>query len=348
MIRKILPLFFSLLCISSGLNADWMSDVSSCLENEDYEAAVNYLRSHLKEIGETPAPVVSGLLAYSYHRLQDKKKEYKWLGEYFENYRGEEIIFDFLDDSTYRNITHYLMLWKAKYPYVSELALIKSEIYQGPNPPDRLIIGIDIESDAYYRLSDGKRIMAGGLLKKGFNSMHIKTADFFQKSGAHTYVLDLKMGDLVVSKELEFDVKLDSSVKARKEVKVTDMPIQNPEFKISMYVGDELILESKKLAYENLPLKFHLPPWPENRSPYGPIYEDEFALNSFSIPGAVAAIYQLFRELKNGKKEFKQPKPVQKQMQVRTTFLRPTTDGDAEEFRAVITLKTRHIRAGAF
>ena len=329
-------------------NADWMSDVSSYLSSGDYDAAVDYLMSHLEEAGKAPNPVASGLLAYSYRKLQNNNMEYKWLGEYFENYRGEEIIFDFLDDATYRDMVNYLMVWKTKYPYISEMAFLESEIYKGPSPPDKLIIGIDIESDAYYKLSDEEGVIKGGLLKKGFNSIYVKTDDFFQKSGSRPYFLDLKKGDLIVSKKIEIDIQIESPVKARKKVKVTDKPVPNPEFKISLFVGDELIIESKKLAYENLPVKLHLPPWPDELRPYGPIQENEFALNSFTIAHAVGAIYQLFKQIKNGKKDDVKPKPVQKQMQVRSTFLREGPGGEAEEFRSVITLKTKHIKTGAF
>ena len=329
-------------------NADWRNDVSSYLSSGDYDAAVDYLRSHLEKAGKAPSPVVSGLLAYSYHKLQNNNMEYEWLGEYFENYRGEEIIFDFLPDAAYRDMVNYLMVWKAKYPFISEMAFVESEIYQGPIPPEKLIVGIDIESDAYYKLSNDEGVIKGGLLKKGFNSIHVKAGDFFQKSGSHTYFLDLKKGDLVVSKKIEVDIQIDSPLKVRKKIEVTDRPVPNPEFKISLFVGDELIIESKKLSYENLPVKLHLPPWPDELRPYGPIYENKFALNSFAISDAVGAIYQLYKLIKNGKKDDTKPKPIQKQMQVRTTFLKEGAEGEAEEFSAVITLKTKHIKTSAF
>jgi hypothetical protein len=347
MIKKLFPLFL-LMSIVLPSDADWMSDVSSYISSGNYNGAIDYLISLPEEAGKIPGPVISGLLAYSYHKLRNNRMEYKWLGEYFENYRGEEIIFDFLDDATYKDMLNYLMVWKAKYPYVSEMAFVKSDIYQGPSPPDKLIIGIDIASDAYYRLSDKGGVVKGGLLKRGFNSISIKADDFFQKSGIHPYFLDLKKGDLIVSKQIEIDIQIEFSVKVKRKIKVTDKPVANPEFKISMFVGNELIIESKKLAYENLPLKLHLPPWPENPSPYGPIYENKFALNSFSIPEAVGALYDLFKKLKDGKKEESKPRPVEKQMQISSSFMREGAGGEAEEFRAVITLKTKQIKAGAF
>ena len=347
MIKKLFLLFL-LMSIVLPSNADWMSDVSSYLSGGDYNGAIDYLMSHPEEAGKAPNPVISGLLAYSYHKLQNNSMEYEWLGEYFENYRGEEIIFDFLDDATYKDMLNYLMVWKARYPFVSEMAFVESDIYQGPSPPDKLIIGIDVESDAYYKLSSEEGVIRGGLLKQGFNSISIKANDFFQKSGSRTYFLDLKKGDLIVSKEIEIDIQIDSSVKVKRKIEVADKPVPNPEFKISLFVGDKLIIESKKLAYENLPLKLHLPPWPDELRPYGPIYENKFALNSFAISDAVGAIYQLYKLIKNGKKDDTKPKPIQKQMQVRSTFLREASGGEAEEFRAVITLKTKHIKTSAF
>lgn len=334
--------------LTISLNADWMSDISASFKGQDYKGAVEFLLGHLEETQEESNPIISGLLAYSFSRLQKRDEEYRWLGEYFENYRGEEVIFDFLDDSTYAHILNYLTTWKMKYPYISEISLIKGDIYQGPNPPDKLIIGIEIEGDAYYRLSDEGGMIKGGLLKRGFNSTHIQARDFFQKSGSHTYFLDLKAGSLIMGKEVEIDVRLDSEVKVRKKVEVTEKPIENPVFKLSMYVGDELIIQSQKLSYGNLPMRLNLPPWPKNASPYGPIYENEFALNSFSIADAVGAIYGLIKELKKEKKENESPIPIQKQMQLRSTFLRTNQEGDTEEVRATITLKTKHIKTSSF
>lgn len=348
MIKTIFTLFFILQSLTMSLNADWMSDVSAYFKGQDYKGAVEFLLGHLEGTQENSNPIISGLLAYSFSKLQIRGEEYRWLGEYFENYRGEEVIFDFLDESTYAHILKYLTTWKVKYPYVSEIALIKGDIYQGPNPPDKLIIGIEIEGNAYYRLSDEGGVIKGGLLKKGFNSTHIQARDFFQKSGSHTYFLDLKAGGLIVSKEVEIDVRLDSEVKVRKKLEVTEKPIENPEFKLSLYVGDELIISSQKLSYDSLPMKLTLPPWPDNARPYGPIYENEFALNSFSIADAVGAIYGLIKELKKEKKENERPIPIQKQMQVRSTFLRINQEGATEEIRATITLKTKHIKTSSF
>ncbi|MFQ6108259.1 MAG: hypothetical protein ACE5L7_01735 [Candidatus Aminicenantales bacterium] len=317
-------------------------------QDHDYRGAIQYILNHLEQSKEAANPVFSGLLAYSYSQLRNKSDGYRWLGEYLENYRGEEVIFDFLDQETYADILNYFTRWKEKYPFVSEIFLIESDAFQGPHPPDILVVGIKIEGDAYYKLSDEEGTIKGGLLKKGFNTIRINADRFFRKSGKHIFYMDLKAGDLIVRRQIEMDVRMDSSAIVEKKVKVEEKPIENPEFKISMYVGDELIVSSKKLSYDNLPLKLIFPPWPEDASPYGPVHRNKFALNSFSVVEAVGAIYELIKGFKKEKREHKRPEPIKKRMQVRASFLRKDEEGRAEEVRAVITLKTELVKVSPF
>ncbi|MFQ5835397.1 MAG: hypothetical protein ACE5HR_05685, partial [bacterium] len=89
MIKKVVWLFLAVLTLYWSLYADWKVDISDYIgQRNDYQGAINYIRSHFKKIDEKDKPLVFILMAYSFDRLADKNSEYKWLGEYFEKCRG--------------------------------------------------------------------------------------------------------------------------------------------------------------------------------------------------------------------------------------------------------------------
>jgi hypothetical protein len=350
MIKKILVIFGLFSWFSAVSYADLRKDIADYFKDQrNYRGAVDYLLNHFEKTQGSYDPVLCGLLAFSYHKLDDKSREYEWLTKYLEYYRGEEFIFDFLDEATYRDLLIFIGRWKQKYPLVTELALIDRDTYQGPYPPDKFIIGIEIENDAYFKFSDEEGAIKGGLFKRGFNSISIAADALFDRSGSHVFFLDLKTEDLVLRKEIEIDIRMDLSGVTQEDVesqKKSASFITEPEFKISMYVGDELIASSRKMAPFTHPINIDLPPWPKDPSVYGPIYRDEFALNYFSILDAVGAVYELLKSLKKGDKGegSASSKPLQKRMQITANFLRKDLTGKAKEIQAVITLKTRHLK----
>ncbi len=348
--KKILVLVGLFSWLSAVSFADLRKDIAVYFKDQrDYRGAVDYLLKQVEERQESYDPVICGLLAFSYHKLDDKSREYEWLTKYLEYYRGEEFIFDFLDEATYRDLLIFIGRWKQRYPLVTELALIDRDAYQGPHPPDKFIIGIEIENDAYFKFSDEEGTIQGGLFKRGFNSISIAADGLFGRSGSHVYFLDLKTQDLILRKEIEIDIRMELSEVTQEDTarkKKSASFTLEPEFKISMYVGDELIASSRKLPPFTHPINIDLPPWPKDPSVYGPIYRDEFALNYFSILDAVGAVYDVLKNLKKGDKgegtAFS--KPLQKRMQITANFLRKDLTGKTREIQAVITLKTRHLK----
>ena len=341
MIKRIFVLLF-ILSFHINLFGDWKTEAAAHLVNRDYKEAIDVLLRNFKK--DVPNPIISGLLAYSYNRLDSKNEEYKWLQEYFENYRGTEIIFFFLDNSTYGDISNYIKTWKRKYPLITELALIDSEIYKRSTPPDKIVIGVDIENPAYYKLSDGKKIIKGGLFNRGFNSFSLAAHELWENSGSHIYILDLKAEDLLLKKELEIDIQLDSQVVTKK----ADEKARDIEYNLSMFIGDELIISSKKLHHEKLSWKFEIPAPTSNLSPLIPPEKvdprkEDYTSNSFSIPAAVAGVLQLIKGLKKKESTEERVSYFQKSKQLTTTFIRKDLEGIEKEVRAVIRLKTRQL-----
>lgn len=220
---------------------------------------------------------------------------------------------------------------------IFDIALIKSEIYDKSMPPAEISIGIEMGEDAFYKLSDKNDVIRGGLFHKGLNILYLEASRFFEKSDSRIYFLDLKKGNSLLRKEIEIDIKLESE---EKEAKPAEKAV-NPEYKLSMFVGDELIVTSKKVPPKHIPLKVDLPPWPEEYKPFGPVDTSEFTFNSFSILEAIGVLQGLIKNLGKGKEKEQQFKPIPRLKQITTTFVRIDTEGITRKVEAVITLKTK-------
>ena len=348
MSKKAATSFLLVISFVLCLHADWKADISEYFGNrKDYEGAIAYLKNHLKSADKRPNPIINGLLAYSFHNIKDKDQEYYWLGEYLEYFRGMETIFDFLDSSTYIEISNYLEGWRRQYPLITEMGLIYGKDLNGPAPPDKLVIGIDLNNDVFYKLSDKSHVIKGGLLRNGFNSISIEADDLFNHSGSYVFFLDLKADDLLLRKEIEIDVAMNSS---QKEIQVDakrEVERQSPEYKLYMFIDDELIVSSIKSLQKKLSALPNLPPLPENYDPFKPPNRQDPMLNSFSIFSAIGLISELIKGLKKDKNKREPPKPIQKRRQVTATFLKESTQGTAEKIKAVISFKSRHLKASS-
>jgi hypothetical protein len=205
-------------------------------------------------------------------------------------------------------------------------------------PPDRLVIGIDLTENAYYKLSEKENVVKGGLFKKGPNFIDIYASDLFKESGTHIYSLDLKVGKLVFREKIEIDIQLDSDDADTQ----TEDKVKDPEYKLSMFIGDRLVLSSKKFLPKNLSFEIEKPPLPEN---YGPFYEVRGKdrnpmLNSFSIIDAVGVAYGLVKKMIDKKGRRKTEQPLKKFRQQTVTFIRRDSEGISREIHAVVTLKS--------
>lgn len=226
---------------------------------------------------------------------------------------------------------------QSEFPVVADISLIKGDTESGIFPPARLVLAVDMWREAYYKLSDKENVLKGGLFRPGLNVISIETDNLFIKSGSHIYYLDLKVKDLIFREAVEIDIQLDTQEIEKKE----DNQTEKREYKLSLLVGDELIISSTKIPQKNLPLKFEFPPWPDTFKPNNPIERTNSPLNTVSIFDALGAAYGLIKNLLEKKKEEKETAPIQKQKQMTVTFLRRDSEGFAQEVKAEITLKTK-------
>lgn len=221
---------------------------------------------------------------------------------------------------------------------VIEIGLIEGKTGKTIAPPEKLVLGIDISVDAYYKFSDKENVIKGGLLRRGLNMVDVEAKGLFEESNTHVYFLDLKVGDLILKKEIEIDINLDSPGVD------SGIPSQarDPEYELSMFVGNQLIVTGKKVPFKGASFEIEKPPLPEG---YGPFYEIEKEyknpmFNSFSIIDAAGAVYDLIKKAIGKKKSQKSERPIQKHKQLTITFLRRDAEGVSREINARIELKT--------
>jgi hypothetical protein len=221
---------------------------------------------------------------------------------------------------------------------VIEIGLIGEKTGKALAPPEKLVLGIEISAEAYYKLSDKENVIKGGFLRRGLNLVDIEAKGLFEESGTHVYFLDLKVGDIILIKQIEIDIHMDSSVVDSE----TPSQVRDPEYELSMFIGNQLIVSGKKVSFKGASFEIEMPPLPEG---YGPFYEIEKEyknpmLNSFSIIGAAGAVYDLIRKaIRKGKRQ-KNVMSIQMHKQLTVTFLRRDSEGISREINARIELKT--------
>ncbi|MDH5468418.1 MAG: hypothetical protein OEY25_13455 [Candidatus Aminicenantes bacterium] len=230
------------------------------------------------------------------------------------------------------------------FPLVRDIGLIGDESSKDFAPPDKLIIGVEVSRDALYKFSDEENVIKAGLFTRGLNTVEIEANGLFLESGTHVYFLDLKAGDLTLRKEIEIDIQLDSSGVDSGTPPQVKNPEPEPEYELSMFVGEKLMVSGRKSLSKELSFNVELPPLPDG---YGPFYEIEKEYknplrNSFSILDAIGAGYSLIKNMIDKKKMQKQVKPVQKHEQLTATFMRRDSEGAAREVTAVIKLKVKN------
>ncbi|MEW6456651.1 MAG: hypothetical protein AB1410_08085 [Acidobacteriota bacterium] len=340
MIKKIFFILVFIIILKFNSFADWKTDLSSYFDiRKDYKGAVDYLKSNFGASEEISLPIFTGLLAFSYNKLNNKNEEYKWLSEYFENYRGRDTIFSFLGEITYEEIASYLKLWKGKYPLVTGVAFIKEDSTNEFTPPSKLKIGVNIRNEAYYKFSDKEKTIQAGLFGKGLNLLGLELLPLLEKSGLYAYFLDLKTDDLILKKEVGIDIKLDSD----EVVKRSKVKINNNEFAVSMLTGNKLFV-SKKGAPEkffSIDIKKLLEPLPPGYRAYTPnAPQSDYRMRGITID--LIKVYNLIKKYKDKEKTEKISAELKKISQIEITF-KKNMEGVEKEVRAVISLKMRNL-----
>ncbi|MBM3285227.1 MAG: hypothetical protein FJY81_05085 [Candidatus Aminicenantes bacterium] len=324
--------------------SDWRSEVASFFtEQNDFQGAARYLEGRMASLSEEDKPVACGLLAFLFSRLADRENEYKRLGEYFEKYGPLDMGYHFLPPSTQNAVLLYLRNWMLRYPWVLKIGFVESSAPHArpadPSPPQRLVLGLEMAGEAYYKLFRGKDVLQGGQFKRGFNSLTLESGKLFAGSGPHPYILELKAGNLIVRRELVVDVRLNEFgvLESRAAEGKTS------EYILKMFLGDNLLALSRKAAVAMPPMKVEIPPPTGVYDPWGPGYQNKPEIpNAFPILGIPALISELLKSLRK-KDEVEPVPPVELKPDITFLFKSKNAEGRNVEILARLTLGLKDI-----
>lgn len=221
-------------------------------------------------------------------------------------------------------------------PVVLEIGLIDSDSYRCTSPPSQLVVGLELNQNAYYKLIRKGSTLKGGRFLKGFNSFSLETDNFFEGSETHSYTLELKVEDRIIRQEFEIAVEMEGlAPPAKKEI-----PADEKSYTVLMYIGDQLVASSKKLLPAEPSKKIDVPPPPYQIDPYTSAAEPDYTVTGVPIMVTAMAIYQTIKELTSKKDKEVRPPPVQKKSVILSTFLRSSPDGQIYKAKATISLRT--------
>ncbi len=349
MIKKAASLFLVLFLAAAARAADWKSDLRACLDppRRDFAAA----RTLLREIRDGLEPVdkqaAEALLAFLARRTGDAQDERERIVAYFETYGDADPAFDFLDDTLGREFMIFWGTWKTSYPLTSGFVFLEKTGDDDPSPPARLEVGLELLNEAYYRVSGDGVTLAGGLWHGGFHILRLPFTGGYDRTGEIAFDLDLKITGLVVRKRITVKVNVETSSPAFQLPAVA--PAAGPpappapravEGEVSLYVGDKLILTSKKLSSKPAPLKIPIPgPSPWGTKPFIVPRKDAPQFNQFSIIDAVSEVIKAIKDIgKKRKAASASPPSYRKTQALGFAFTRPGPSGGEVRYRASVSL----------
>ncbi len=342
-------LLFALLAAhcSAAVAADWRTELANFLKDEkalDYRGAAAYLQEKIDGLDEEDKPTACGLLAYFHGQIGDREEEYQRLGEYFEKYGVIGMGFTFLPLSVRNGVLRYLREWQLRYPWVLKIGFVTPGGVETssllPNPPETVLLGVEMASDVYYKLMDGQDVLKGGRFHRGFNAVAIQGWRIFREPGAFPYILEFKAGDLIVRRELIIGVQMEFVGIMGKSS--TGRP--DEEFLLEMYFGEDLLAASRKTLPSAREMGIETPAPTGKYDPFGPGYQNEPRIPSgVPILAIPAAIVEAIKSLT--KKDEAEPVPPPKLISdMEISFKRPNASGNDIEVRTRVSLGLREMR----
>lgn len=115
--------------------------------------------------------------------------------------------------------------------------------------PDPLIIGIDMVKEAFFKLTaaESKHTVTAGTLEQGMNMVALPTDELFQQSGSHTYVLQVKAGEIEQEKIFILEIRIESdSTGSSSKMDESPVNVKPRIYEVSMFVGCKHIASIQK------------------------------------------------------------------------------------------------------
>jgi hypothetical protein len=332
---------------SLAFASDWRTEVAPFFDSarpEDYRAARQYLDGIFDSLAEEDKPAACGLQAFLANRLGDKTSEYDRLGNYFERYGALGLGFYFLSPTARADVARYLRDWQLRYPYVVKIGIVVSSavtVASSVNPPESLLLGVEMANDSFYKISDGRSVLEGGLFHRGFNAVRLPADRLFAEPGAFSYYLEFKSGDFIVRREIALYVEMSSLGVVPKPA----APGKIPEFVLEIYLGDKLLAASRKSPPTVPPgMAIEVPPPTGVYDPFGEGYQNKperpQGVPIFAIP---TVINELIKGLKK-KDEVEPVPPVEIRADMAYAFTRKNASGKEIEIRASLSLSQKSVQ----
>jgi hypothetical protein len=348
MIKRAAAPILAFLLAAAALTADWRSDLRACLDppRRDFAAARALLRESRDGLEPTDKQTAEGLLAFLARRTGDDLDEFERIVAYFETYGDADPVFGFLDDALGREFMIFWGTWKTSYPLASGFVLLERTGDDAPSLPARLEVGLELMNDAYYRVSGDGVTLAGGLWQGGFHILRLPFTGGYDRTGEIAFDLDLKVAGLVVRKRITVKVDVQSSPAfslppvAPAAGRPAPPAPRTVEGEVSLFVGDKLILTSKKLSSKPAALKIPIPgPSPWGTKPFIVPRKDSPQFNQFSILDAVAEVYKAIKDIGKKREAASVSPPSYRKTQVlRFAFTRPGPSGGEVRYKASVSL----------
>ena len=326
------------LWLTAPVLADWRAETAPLLRPEgDIRLASQALLEAARSGDASARPTICALLGYVFSQLGDKPAERAWIAEFFEKYRGMGTELTFLDEVTRARVASYLSGWFERYPLISDIFFLKSADEKRTDPPPYLVLGVEMANEAYYKLSDGKRVVSGSLFRKGVNAVPIESGSLLTESGRRTFALEVKAGDIVVDKEFVIDVRI-----VPLGIFSTEKEAKHVEYSLSLFIEDRLLFTSRKSQRVESPYRVELPDWVYRPYHFDPQKRFDPMTQSVSIPAMVQAASELLKTLTGGREEKKSgPERTERTDRLGYTLRRRDAAGRERVFRMSVTLELR-------
>jgi len=341
--NKTLTALALFLLAGRGLMAAWRTDVAAYFGTGSYGEAGEYLLRTYHGLDVLDKPEASALLAFLFRKQDDRALERRWLFEFFEAQGGGNTDFSYLGIVSDSEVTAFLNNWRMRFPRLAGIFLITRQDDNFLAAPSSLTLGLDSPQEVYYKFSDEKGPLQGGLLHQGLNFITLESSRLFDASGTHIYALDLKSGDIQIRKELALEVRLSAEPASAGGPKPMDL-----EYKLTMFVGGRQIASSRKTGRDKEPLALDIPPVNLVANPLfkPPNPDDPFdpANRGASILDAINVAYSLLKDLFKSKDRPYQS-PLEKKTSVTYTYFQGSPQGGVDtHISAVVNLSVRPSR----
>ncbi|HOF83101.1 MAG: hypothetical protein GYA74_04325 [Acidobacteria bacterium] len=314
--------------VVAAASAQWRDAAARTISGRgDFRALAAMIEDAYPGMPESEKSEASGILAFCAFKTGDASSETRWIAEFFESGRSDETGFIFLDFDGQAAVESYLDRWRIRYPRIREIALVAGTGDEAIIPEGTLPLAVDIAAPVFFKFFEGEDVLRAGAFQPGFNVLGLDANALFRETRRRTYVLEVKSGSLILRKKIILDVavswpeglkpkppeppKAGWLARALGTPDPPPPPAQPPkarEYRLSLYVGGDLLLSSRKqetaqpltlgLKPSNNPM-YLKPDWNIKRN-------DPWAnpgLNSsFSIIDAIGLVGGLLKDLLQKKK----------------------------------------------